>query len=235
MDVILAVDSDVNVNKNQSAEWAKYDIDTVRVDTVGEALMLLARGKDYFFIAVNEDSVPDFLSWIPLLRDATNLPIFVITSSYTVVKKIAALNSGVDVYEPFNSLAQDNVLAAFAQIKAHNRRANLPQKQSSLLVFGNVILSANRRVVFVNNNKVYLNKKEFDLLRYLMENDGCAVTHETLLESVWKDNGESGPDVLWRTIDRLRRKLAEASFVGQIQTERGIGYRFIRSSANRDG
>jgi DNA-binding response OmpR family regulator len=229
MNSILTVDINVVVHEQQSAEWAKYGIYTLRVDSMHNAITLLIRNDEYLFIVINEDSIPDFMSQLRVMRDVTDIPIFVITSSYTIEKKIKAINYGADVYDPFNTYAKDNVLAALELLNAQNRWSKRKHKPMPVLAGGGIILSQSRRKVFIDSIEVPLTKKEFDILRYLMTNSGHVVTHIRLLQNVWgEEYSEADTEVLWRTMNRLRAKLAKSSSKFEyIKVERGVGYQFL--------
>jgi len=85
---VLVVDNDINSHRQETDEWAKYGIDVQRVYTMSEAIILLSQGNEYLFIGINEDSLPNFISQLHIMRDMTDTPIFIITSSYSVEKEI---------------------------------------------------------------------------------------------------------------------------------------------------
>jgi DNA-binding response OmpR family regulator len=227
--IILAVDKDIAVHEQQTAEWAKLGIETVRVDTMHDAIAKLAHGEDFLFVAINEDTIPDYTMQIPVMRDVTNIPIFVITSSYSNQKKTYAISLGVDVYDPFNDYAKDNVLGALELLRLQNKWSNRPSAPLPLLVIGDIILSQSRQCVFVKDLVVSLTKKEFDILEYLMINKGQFLTHAQILRKVWGDEYEDAShDVIWNSIKRLREKLnVSRDSIDYIESRREVGYRFI--------
>jgi two-component system alkaline phosphatase synthesis response regulator PhoP len=227
--VILAVDKDIVVHEQQTAEWAKLGVDTIRVDSMHEAIKRLAHNDDYLFIAINEDTIPDYTMQIPIIRDVTNKPIFVITSSYTNKKKTFAISLGVDVYDPFNNYAKDDVLGALELLKLKDKWSNRLSVPLPLLVAGDIILSRSRQCVFVKDVEVSLTKKEFDILEYLMINKGQFLTHSQILRKVWGDEyEEASHDVIWNSIKRLREKLsASQDSNDNIESKREVGYRFV--------
>lgn len=89
-----------------------------------------------------------------------------------------------------------------------------------------VVVDLSRRRVLVNGENADLTAKEFELLTYLIENQGETISRRELVELVWNTNDESAPND--RTIDvhirRLRSKIA--GFEDIIRTIRGGGYRF---------
>ena len=89
-----------------------------------------------------------------------------------------------------------------------------------------VVVDLSRRRVLVNGENAELTQKEFDLLNYLIENQGETISRRELVELVWNTDDASAPND--RTIDvhirRLRSKIA--GFEDIIRTIRGGGYRF---------
>ena len=228
MERILAVDTNVAVHEEQTEEWAKYGIGTQRVNTMNDAINRLVKGDEFLFIVINEDTITDFMKQLPVMRDATEFPIFVVTSTYTIDKKIKAMSLGADVYDPFVSYTKQTVLLALETLKAQNRWAKRPQKQVVVLTGGDIVLSQLRRKVFVKDTEISMAKKEFDILRYLMANGGCVVEHRLLMEEIWgKDYNEKDTDILWRTVNRIRTKLSKICPDNEyIRIERGVGYVF---------
>ena len=226
MNTILAVDANADVHRWQTAEWVKYDIDTIRVNTISEAAARLAR-EEFLFIAVNEDSIPDLMSQLRSVRDMTNSPIFVLSSNYTIDKKIQAMSCGADVYDAFAAYRKADVLAALELLRNSNGRGARGLKPPAKIEFGDIALLPPQRRVFVKGIETVLTKKEFDILWLLMSNRGCVVTHAQFLNTVWGGGYVMGDvSLLWRTVDRLRKKLG---FPGReyIKIERGAGYKFV--------
>jgi len=93
-DRIMAVDKDQSVHDQQTAEWVKIGVDTLRVDTMSEAITRLTRNEKFLFVAINEDSVPNFWEKLRIMRDVTQTPIYIITSTYAVAKHTKAVNYG---------------------------------------------------------------------------------------------------------------------------------------------
>jgi len=224
----LAVDKNIAVCERESIEWARYGVDTKRVSTIGEAISLLAHDERYLFVAINEDSLPSFMTQLHIICDVTDTPIFVVTSSYSVKKEIYALQHGADSYSSFGASARENVLSGLELLKLKERWAGRQHESLPVLTGGNMILSPSHRIVFVDDTKIALTKKEFNVLQYLMENSGHFVPHIKLLKKIWGDEyGENDAAVLWQTVDRLRKKLSKKSPADKyIIVERSVGYMF---------
>lgn len=145
------------------------------------------------------------------------LPVMMVTAKGQEWDKVQSLDGGADDYlvKPFG------VMELISRVKALLRRSQRIQTQE--LSCGPVRLDVQRHRVFVEESEVTLTHMEFELLRYLLENRGIAMTREKLLNAVW------GLDYLGdsRTVDvhmrTLRAKLGSGG--GVIHTLRGVGYR----------
>ena len=88
---------------------------------------------------------------------------------------------------------------------------------------GSITMDVERRMVYVNDKEVILTLKEFDVLKYMLENKGIVLTRDQLLTHIWGYDfgGET------RTVDvhirTLRSKLGDGG--AEIETVRGMGYR----------
>ena len=229
MYTIMAIDKNIEVYTEQTAVWAQHGVSVFRVDTVHDAILMLASGGDYLFISINEDSNPDFLVLLPVLRDVSTCPIFVITSNYTPIKKIEAIRCGADVYDPFSAYAVDNVNGAFELLGLIKRQTDRPANKASVLVGGGIILSPLRRNVYVQSIEVFLTKKEFDILFYLISNRSILLSYDQIAYYIWgNDYYRTTADVIRAHVKRLRTKLVAASpsCRSLIENKYSQGYRF---------
>ena len=153
-----------------------------------------------------------------LRSDNDPVPILMLTARDGEVDRVLGLELGADDYvtKPF----APRELAA--RVKAILRRTEGKREPSDVLVVGGVEVDVRRREARANGDVVPLATREFDLLRYLAENAGLALSRQQMLDAVW------GPD--WygddRTVDvhvrQLRKKLGDAL---PLATVWGVGYR----------
>ena len=153
------------------------------------------------------------------LPQTSVIPVIMITAKDTEYDTVVGLDAGADDYisKPFG------MMELVARVKAMLRRTAAKVDAESVTV-GELTVDARRHVVTVAGEPIALTLKEFELLRFLMENRGVAFTREKLLERVW-DLGYGGGT---RTVDvhvqTLRQKLGTAG--AMVETVRGVGYRF---------
>ena len=129
--------------------------------------------------------------------------------------KVKGLNLGADDYisKPFG------VLELTARVNVALRK----QAVSDVLVCGNISLDEKSMSVSIDGRTVELNNKEFHLLRFLMRNEGRALSRDAILDAVWGyDEGET------RTVDNHIARLRKLG-VHNIDTVFGVGYKLGKS------
>ncbi|MGL5084206.1 MAG: response regulator transcription factor [Clostridium sp.] len=156
-------------------------------------------------------------------KDLKNTSIIMLTAKGEEFDKILGLELGADDYitKPFS------VRELLARVKAVLRRTGVVKEENEVFSSGNLKVSFERREVLINNSKVDLTLKEFELLDILIKNRGKILTRDTLLDKIWGYEyiGET------RTVDvhiRYIRKKIEVDDKNPkyIETIRGVGYRF---------
>ena len=152
------------------------------------------------------------------LRRESQVPVIMLTARDSVVDKVSGLDSGADDYitKPF---AIEELLA---RIRAALRTKS--GRDSQMLAVGPLAMEVESRRVTVRGQEVELTKKEFDLLRHLLENKGRVLTREALLDSVWGFDFVGETNSVDVYIRFLRSKIDEAFGIELIHTVRGVGY-----------
>lgn len=164
----------------------------------------------------------DGLSILKRLKQADHywpIPVIMLTAKGSELDRIKGLDLGADDYvtKPFS------VMEVISRVKAVLRRCGTDTGGSDELKIGSISLHQAKRVVSVDDNEITLTYKEFELLQYLMINQGIVLSRDKLLEQIWgfDYNGES------RTVDMhiksLRQKLGQAG--DEIKTVRNVGYK----------
>ena len=153
------------------------------------------------------------------LRKESQVPVIMLTARDSVMDKVSGLDSGADDYvtKPF---AIEELLA---RIRAALRNQKGPELKGALTA-GEVAMDVDRHQVTVRGEPVELTKKEFDLLRHLLENKGRVLSREALLDAVWGFDFVGETNSVDVYIRFLRGKLDDAFGIKLIHTVRGVGY-----------
>lgn len=151
-------------------------------------------------------------------RRTANIPVIMATAKGSEYDKVVGLDLGADDYlaKPFG------MMEMVARVKAVLRRVSPPGETETLAACG-ITLRLGEHIATVGEERIYLTRKEYELLRLFLESPGRVFTRDHLLAAVWGSDfyGET------RTVDvhigTLRAKLGAAGKC--IETVRGIGYR----------
>jgi DNA-binding response OmpR family regulator len=167
-----------------------------------------------------------------ILRQEMNIPILILTARDEELDRIIGLEIGADDYvtKPFS------MRELMARVKAHLRhdrllRAEAGEKaetaQSNQLQFGNLVIDLTRREVLLSGESLALKPKEYELLLFLAEHRGRALSRVFLLQRVWGWEFVGGTRTVDVHIHWLREKIeADPANPQRIVTVRGSGYRF---------
>jgi two-component system KDP operon response regulator KdpE len=163
------------------------------------------------------------------IRAFSDVPIVMLTARDDAMDKVKGLELGADDYvtKPFNHLE------LMARVKAVLRRLEMPAPASRVPSFksGDLEVDFAKQEARLDGIRLDLTPTEYKLLYHLVRNAGHILEHGTLLAKVWGREYVDEVDYIRVYIRRLRDKLGDSSDSPRyIQTERGLGYRFIAPS-----
>jgi DNA-binding response OmpR family regulator len=152
------------------------------------------------------------------LRAITDSPILMLTAKGEDYDQVSGLDCGADDYviKPFTPMV------LVARMEALLRRSD--KESRARTVFGGMRIDVNGREVFVDEERLTLSRKEYDLLKYLADNYNISLSRDQILESVWGYDYLGSSNTVDTHINRLRNKLGRCG--GYIATLRGYGYKF---------
>ena len=159
------------------------------------------------------------------IRTTSAVPIIMLTAKDSEIDKVVGLELGADDYvtKPYSSRE------LVARIKAVLRRGTTegqPQ-EAGIHTVGNIRMDIERHSVTVNGVAVSLPLKEFELLEFLLRNEGRVLTRGQLIDRVWGGDYYGDTKTLDVHIKRLRSKIeVDPANPILIQTIRGLGYKF---------
>lgn len=152
-------------------------------------------------------------------RQVSTVPVILLTAKSEEEDKLQGYELGADDYitKPFSP----KVLVA--KIKALLKRTRT-ELDSSLQYFGGLIVNTLSHEVIVDDKPLNLSPTEYDLLQYLTQNEGIALSRDIILDNVWGIDYYGDIRTVDTNIKRLREKLGSKS--SYIVTVRGSGYKF---------
>ena len=159
------------------------------------------------------------------IRRTSQVPIIFLTARDGEVDRVLGLELGADDYltKPFSPAE------LVARVKAVLRRTD-GGPAPEVVQAGRVTVDAGRREVRVDDGAVELTTKEFDLLKFLAERPGLALSRQQILDGVWGYDWFGDARTVDVHIAQVRKKLGDAVV---IDTVRGVGYRLESSRAAR--
>lgn len=221
---ILAVDDEEDLCEilKFNLEIEGYEVDTAF--SAEEALKLDLTQYNLLLLDVMMGEISGFkmASMLRKNEKTANIPIIFLTAKDTENDMLTGFNLGADDYisKPFS------IRQVIARVKAVLRRTteSNERKTSDVLTYGTLVLDTKRIKATIDGREITLTKKEFEILKLLLENKGNVFSREEILSRIWKDEAY----VLDRTIDvnitRLRKKISP--YGKNIVTRLGFGYCF---------
>jgi DNA-binding response OmpR family regulator len=216
---ILVVDDEMLIRKLVGDFLKKEGYIVVEAEDGKKALDIISEHKDINLIILDV-MLPEYDGWTVCkeAKKISNVPIMMLTARGEDFDELFGFEIGADEYitKPFNTSI---LVARVNALLKRSERESVPVKSCNGLV-----IDDNARCVFVEGNSIELSPKEYDMLLYLSENEGKALSREQILNQVWGYDYFGGLRTVDTHINRLRIKLENKG--EYIQTVRGFGYKF---------
>lgn len=225
---IMMVDDDLNICRVTSIYLQKAGYEVVFAYDGDQALKLFDTTKvDAIILDLMLPKV-DGMKVCEKIRQASPVPIIMLTAKGQTTDKIDGLQLGADDYivKPFDP----NEL--IARLQAVLRRTQTDKVSNpELISIGKLEINTMTHVVSLNGNEVKLPKKEFELLLFLAKHPNRVFSRDELIEMIWGWDFEGEDRVVDLYIKRLRSKLSKAENQSiMIKTVWGVGYQLEASS-----
>ena len=226
MALIYVVEDDKNIS----------EIESFALKNAGHQIVECACAKE--FHKQVQERIPDMvlldimlpdedgLSILKKLRatpETRRIPVILVTAKTTEIDKVKGLDSGADDYltKPFG------VMELISRVKALLRRVGGMEDEKFLRV-GILFIDDEKHVAYVDDKHIELTYKEYELLRFFIENPGKVLTREELMNRVWNTDFSGESRTLDIHIRTLRQKLGCAG--NYIHTVRKVGYQLTLES-----
>lgn len=220
MSVIYIVEDDVNIR----------EIERYALKNSGFLVKEFGCGKDFFkalenkipSLVILDIMLPDedglnILTKLRKIHGLSKVPVIMVTAKTTEIDKVRGLDMGADDYmtKPFG------VMELISRVKALLRRVE-GIAEDMVLTCADITLDTERHTVRVGDELCELTFKEFELLKYLMINEGIVLSRDKIMNQVWGFEYEGESRTVDMHIKTLRQKLGDGGAI--IKTVRNVGY-----------
>ena len=217
MKKILVVEDEKDIQNIIKAflENAEYKVETA--DDGLDAINLIQNNNyDLILLDIMLPKVDGF-TICEMIRKNSNVPIIILT----------ALTDEESQLKGFDKLADDYITKPFSMpillkhVEAILRRIDNYKENESILKYKNIILNTENYEVYVDNQKVTLTFREYEILKLFLENQGKVFTRDNILNSIWNYDYFGDDKIVNTHIKNIRKKLGYE----YIETVRGVGYK----------
>ena len=220
---LLIVDDEPKI-REVIREYAEYNTFQVMEAADGMEAVDLAAANDFDLI-IMDIMMPrlDGYSACKEIRKTRNTPIIILSARSEEYDKLFGFEQGIDDYviKPFSP----KELIARANAVIARQLARAPKEvDESVLTFGGLSINTAGRIVTVDQQRVELTPKEYELLVFLVENRNVAMSREQLVSNIWGYESIGEDRTIDTHIKNLRNNLGP--YRDYIITMRGVGYKF---------
>lgn len=222
---VLVADDELRIRRLLGDFLKREGYKVIEAEDGEQAIDIIFESKVKFDLVILDVMMPKYDGWFVLerIREFATIPVIMLTARSDEYDQLKGFKLGADDYvtKPFSP----SVLIA--------RIKNLLKKElseSDELLFGKVKINLSSREVFVEDKKTELTPKEFELLKYFIDNKGIALSRDKILNAVWNYDYYGDLRTVDTHIKQLRAKLGNLGYY--ISTVRSIGYRLDIENEN---
>ncbi len=158
------------------------------------------------------------------IRKTSEVPIIFVSARNEELDRILGLELGADDYLPKPFSVRELVI----RIKNILRRTEGQFQPKSESIFArDLVIYPEQRIAKINESELVLTTKEFEVLKYLVENKGYPLSRDKIIQNIWGYEYDGYDRNVDDTIKRLRKKLKEANSRVEVQTVWGFGYKIL--------
>ena len=185
-----------------------------------EALQVFEENQNKINLILLDVMMPKLDGWSVLrqIRQTSKVPIIMLTARGEEQDELFGFELGVDEYisKPFSP----KILVARVEAILKRTREN----ENDVKDYGGIVIDADGRTVTVDGKNVEMSLREYELLKYLVDNEGIALSRDKILNNVWNYDYYGDSRTIDSHIKKIRHKLGKKG--KYIETMRGVGYKF---------
>jgi two-component system KDP operon response regulator KdpE len=222
---ILIIDDEEQIRRFLRISLKSQGYEVIEAETAGKGIELAATHTPDLIVLDLGLPDADGKSVLDELRNWSTVPVIILSVRASESEKVAILDAGANDYvtKPFGI---QEFLARVRNLLRLPRAAAKPG--GGIYDDGHLHIDLVKRLVFVTGEPVHLTRKEFSILKLLVANPGQVITQTQLLREIWGPTHAEDTHYLRNFVGRIRQKLRDDSDEPRyVQTEPGVGYRFI--------
>ena len=217
---VLIVDDEARMRKLIKDFLIQKGYSILEAEDGEEALKVFEENQNKINLILLDVMMPKLDGWSVLrqIRQNSKVPIIMLTARGEEQDELFGFELGVDEYisKPFSP----KILVA--RVEAILNRTN--PKEKTLKDYGGIVIDSEGRTVTVDGKQIEMSLREYELLKYLVDNANIALSRDKILNNVWNYDYYGDSRTIDSHIKKIRHKLGKKG--KYIQTIRGIGYKF---------
>jgi DNA-binding response OmpR family regulator len=217
---ILVVDDESRMRKLIKDFLSQKQYKILEAGDGEEALQVFEENENKINLILLDVMMPKLDGWSVLrqIRQVSKVPIVMLTARGEEQDELFGFELGVDEYisKPFSP----KILVA--RVEAILKRTET--EENKLIDYGGITIDIEGRTVRVDEKEVEMSLREYELLKYLMDNAGIALSRDKILNNVWNYDYYGDSRTIDSHIKKIRHKLGKKG--KYIETIRGVGYKF---------
>ena len=217
---ILIVDDESRIRKLVKDFLIKEGYSVLEAEDGEKALEIFEQNEEKIDLILLDVMMPKLDGWSVLrqIRQKSKVPVIMLTARAEEQDELFGFELGVDEYvtKPFSPKL------LMARIKAILNRTE--KGESEKKNYGGIEIDSEGRTVSVDGKPIDLSLREYELLKYLLENENVALSREKILNNVWNYDYYGDTRTIDSHIKKIRHKLGKKG--KYIKTMRGVGYKF---------
>ena len=217
---VLIVDDESRMRKLIKDFLMQKNYKILEAEDGEEALRIFQENEEKISVILLDVMMPKFDGWSVLrqIRQTSKVPIIMLTARGEEQDELFGFELGVDEYisKPFSP----KILVARVEALLKRTRA----EENGTKDYGGIIIDSKGRTVTVDGKQIEMSLREYELLKYLVDNKGIALSRDKILNNVWNYDYYGDSRTIDSHIKKIRHKLGKKG--KYIQTIRGIGYKF---------
>lgn len=217
---VLVVDDEARMRKLIKDFLIQKEFNVIEAEDGEKALEVFEENKKDVGLILLDVMMPKLDGWSVLrqIRQTSKVPIIMLTARGEEQDELFGFELGVDEYisKPFSP----KILVA--RVEAILKRAR--QNENETKDYGGITIDFDGRTVKVDGKNIEMSLREYELLKYLVDNEGIALSRDKILNNVWNYDYYGDSRTIDSHIKKIRHKLGKKG--KYIETMRGVGYKF---------